>query len=292
MASVASVSPTLTALLASWTWRPDVVVVVLAFGTAYLRGWLRLRRRRADAVDRWRPTAYLGGLLAIVLALLSPIDALGSLLFFMHMSQHELLTMVAPPLLLLSDPLPVILWGLPPRLRRRLGTMLAPGGTLRIGLTWLTWMPVAWCLFVGTVWAWHAPVAYGASLRYGLVHDVQHLSFFGTALLFWWPIIDPAPRVRGHIHHALRVVYVIPAALQSQVLGLIFAFFTRVLYPHYEAVPRLWGFSPIQDQSAAGLLMMQLEGMIYLGVVLLLVARMFHHDERLTRWREEHGLEP
>jgi cytochrome c oxidase assembly factor CtaG len=94
---------------------------------------------------------------------------------------------------------------------------------------------------------------YGASLRSELVHDAQHLSFFATAVLFWWPVIDPAPHLHGYLHHALRVAYVVPAAFQSQALGLIFAFFAGLaLYPHYEAVPRLWGLTPLQDQSVRG----------------------------------------
>ena len=92
-------------------------------------------------------------------------------------------------------------------------------------------------------------------------------------MLFWWPIIDPAPRIRGYVHHGIRVLYAIPAALQSQALGLLFAFFaSRLVYPHYLAMPRLFGMSAEQDQSAAGLLMMQVEGLVYLGVILGLIA--------------------
>jgi cytochrome c oxidase assembly factor CtaG len=156
----------------------------------------------------------------------------------------------------------------------------------------MTAMPVTWPLYVMTLWTWHWPEAYGASLRFEAVHDAQHLSFFTAALLFWWPIVNPAPALHGHRHHALRIAYSVPAAFQSQALGLIFAFFSRVLYPHYEAVPRLWGFTAREDQSVAGLIMMQVEGLTYLLVVLVLVARMLSHDERMTRLREEHGSEP
>jgi len=286
------VDVTLSAVLQSWQWRSDVALVVGALGTVYLVGWYRLRCRDPRGAPGWRLAVYLGGLVALCLALLSPIDTLGSLLFVVHMTQHELLTMVAPPLLLLGNPFPTILWGLPSGLRRRTAELLRPNARTRRALQVLTSMPVAWPLYVATLWGWHAPVAYATSLRDELVHNVQHVSFFVTALLFWWPIVDPAPKLRGHIHHALRLLYVIPAAFQSQALGLIFAFFSSVLYPHYLAVPRLWGFTPLQDQSAAGLLMMQVEGMIYLAVVLLLVARMFAHDERMTRLREQHSVEP
>jgi len=287
------VDATLTAILLSWRWRPDVIAVVVALGGLYIAGWWRLHRRHAEAAPAWQLALYLAGLGAIGLALLSPIDPLGSLLFFMHMAQHELLMMVAPPLLLLGNPLPIVLWGLPASLRRRAASLLTPGARTRRVLALLTWMPIAWPLYVGTVWGWHLPAAYEASLRWDAVHNTQHLAFFTAALLFWWPIVDPAPRLHGHIHHAVRIAYAIPAAFQSQTLGIVFSFLaTRVLYPHYEAVPRLWGFTALQDQSAAGLLMMQVEGLIYLGVVLLLVARMFAYDERMTRLREEHGLEP
>jgi cytochrome c oxidase assembly factor CtaG len=279
-------------LLLAWKWRSDVALVVAAFGAAYLVGWCRLRRRDVRAAPGWPLALYLGGLVTVCLALLSPIDALGSLLFFVHMTQHELLTMVAPPLLLLGNPFPVVLWGLPTRWRLRIASLLVPGAWPRRAFRAATAMPVTWLVYVVTVWVWHWPPAYQASLRSGLVHDAQHLSFFVAALLFWWPVINPAPMLHGHRHHAIRVAYVVAAAFQSQMLGLIFAFSGRVFYPHYDAVPRLWGFTALQDQSAAGLLMMQAEGLIYLGTVLALVGRMFSYEARMTRLREEHGLGP
>ena len=284
--------PTLTSLLSSWRWRTDVIAVLATLAAAYVVGWQRLRARDARSAPAWRLPLYLGGLVVLGLALLSPIDTLGSLLFFVHMIQHELLTMAAPPLLLLGNPLPMVLWGLPVGLRLRAGRLLVPGTRLRTVLRLMTAMPVTWPLYVMTLWTWHWPEAYGASLRFEAVHDTQHLSFFTAALLFWWPIVNPAPVLHGHRHHALRIAYAVPAAFQSQALGLIFAFFSKVLYPHYEAVPRLWGLTALEDQRVAGLIMMQVEGLTYLLVVLVLVARMLSHDERITRLREEHGFEP
>ena len=278
--------PPLTAVLSSWAWRSDVAAVVTTLAAVYVVGWVRLHGRRASAVPVWRLAAYLGGLLAIVLALLSPIGTLGSVLFVMHMSQHELLAMIAPPLLLLGNPLPVVLWGLPAGLRVRVGHLLEPGGVGRRGLRRATWMPLTWPLYVLTVWLWHLPAAYGASLASSLAHDAQHLSFFVTALLFWWPVIDPAPRLGARIHDAWRVAYVIPAAFQSQVLGLIFAFYPSLIYPQYAAMPRLWGLTALQDQSTAGVVMMQVDGLVYLAAVLLLVARMLGREERRTSLEE------
>ena len=96
--------PTLKALLASWQWRPDVAFVVAGFAAAYVVGWWRLRRRRPGAARPWQLILYLTGLAVIALALLSPIDTFATWLFTLHMIEHELLTMVAPPLLLLANP--------------------------------------------------------------------------------------------------------------------------------------------------------------------------------------------
>lgn len=279
--------PTLKAFLASWDWRSDVLFVVVVLGTVYANGWRRLRKRRIPAPRTWRLASYWGGLIAVSMALLSPIDVFASWLFFMHMVQHELLTMVAPPLLLLANPLPTLLWGLPPRLRREVGRLLIPNAALRRGLTALTLMPVAWTLHVATVWGWHLSPGYEAALQNDLIHDLEHLSFFLTALLFWWPIINPAPRLHGHIHHGLRIAYAIPSLFQSLVLGAFYAFIsTRVLYPSYLAVPRLWGLTALQDQGLGGMLMMEVEGLIYLATALLLVAKMLDREERMVRLHE------
>ena len=285
--------PTIQAVLLSWNWRPDVLTVVAVCAVTYVTGWWQLRQRHPLVVPGWRLAVYLGGLAVVVMALVSPIDALGSLLFTAHMAQHELLTMVAPPLLLLGNPLAIALWAVPAAVRPRAGRLLLPAAWLRRALWALTLMPVAWVAYVATVWGWHHPSAYGASLRSDVVHDAQHLSFFLVALLFWWPIVDPAPRLHGHRHQALRLAYVVPAAFQSQALGFVFVFISsRVLYPHYLAVPRVLGLTPLQDQVSAGLLMMEFEGLVYLGVVLLLVAGFLRHEERTTLRDERFRLPP
>src|SRR5690606_15674955 len=124
--------------LLSWDWKIEVIVVLALAGTLYSRGWWLLRQR-AGAGQRyrravrsrwrlavtWRLVAYWAGLFFIALALLSPIDALGQQLFFMHMIQHLLLIMIAPPLLLVANPMPFVLWGLPDGLRRRVGGLFS-----------------------------------------------------------------------------------------------------------------------------------------------------------------------
>ena len=107
----------------AWSWRPAVLLVVGALAALYVRGWWRLHRapRTRGAAPGWRLAAYLAGLASVILALCSPIELLAELSFTAHMIQHQLLIMAAPPLLLLAAPFPMILWGLPPRVRRRVG---------------------------------------------------------------------------------------------------------------------------------------------------------------------------
>lgn len=285
--------PTLKAVLASWQWRPDVALVVAGLGAVYVTGWCRLRRRKPKAVRPWRLALYLCGLAVIILALLSPLDTFAPWLFTLHMVEHQLLTMVAPPLLLLANPLPVVLWALPRNPRHALGRLLARGALVRRGFRRLTWMPVTWVLYMVILWSWHLPGPYQAALQDDVLHNGQHLSFFASALLFWWPLINPAPRLHGHIPYGFRIVYVIAAVVPVSLPTMSIALFARqAFYPHYETVPRLWGLTALQDQITGWALMGTVDGLIYMIAFLLLFARMLHCEERVTRLRETIDAKP
>ena len=288
-APAATIDPTLTAFFSAWSFRADVMLVLMVVAAAYTCGWWRLSSRGHWSTARgWRPAACLTGLMALGLALLSPIDRFASMLFTLHMVQHLLLIMVAAPLLLLADPLPTVLWALPRRTRRRVGRLFSREAAVRQVLWILTWMPVAWLVFMGNLWSWHHPAAYQAALRHEVIHDLEHLTFFGTALLFWWPIINPAPRVHGRIHPGhptLPILYLMTATAQNVVLGALIALPQRVLYPFYAAAPRLWGLNPLSDQALGGGIMWVAAHM-YLLPILLIVARMLSEEERATRERE------
>jgi putative membrane protein len=283
-APAAALDPTLTAFFSAWSFRADVMLVLMVLAVAYTCGWWRLSRRGHWRTARgWQSAAYLTGLMVLGLALLSPIDRFASLLLTLHMGQHLLLIMVAAPLVLLADPLPTFLWALPRRTRHRIGRLFSRDAAVRQVLWILTWMPVAWLVFVGHLWAWHHPVAYQAALRHEIIHDLEHLTFFGTALLFWWPIINPAPRVHGRIHPGhptLHILYLMTAAAQTVVLGALIALPERVLYPFYTAAPRLWGLTPLNDQALGGGIMW-VSAHMYLLPILLVVARLLAEEERV-----------
>ena len=220
-------------ILSAWSWYPSVIGGLLGLLGLYL------------AVTRLRPPRqfawFVLGMLAVVLALLSPLDILSDkYLFSAHMIQHLLLVLVAPPLLLL---------GLPRAPVRRL---LAREFPLRIE-GWLRYPLVTWILGIGTLWIWHLPALYAETLADERVHITEHVSFLVTGTIFWWPLVGPAASKALNTFFAL--VYLFTAALANSILGIIFTFAPTLIYTGYQnpddslrILPLLrerWGLSPI-----------------------------------------------
>lgn len=210
----------------------------------------------------------------VVVALASPLDTLAHERFAAHMLQHMLLTMVAVPLLLLADPLPALLWALPRVLRRRIGRALARGATLRLTWASLTAPIVAWPAHVVTLWLWHLPILYDAALADGALHVLQHVSFFATALLFWWPLIAPAPRLGRPAGFGLRIVYAVVAGFQTAALGLLLAAGARPLYAVHAGAA-----DALADQSLGGVVMLSVGGAVDMLAVLTLLWRFLGAQE-------------
>jgi putative membrane protein len=256
-------------VLTDWHWRWDVISVLFIFATLYLRGWLRLRRTGGEA-NLSQLIFYALALSAIGCALLSPLDDLASYLLIAHMAQHELLIMLAPPLILLGNPVAVLMWGLGGRARLQTGHLLTRHSALRRVRDWLGWMPVAWSLYVVNLWAWHHPVLYEAALRQPRIHDLEHILFFLTALVFWWPVIRPVSRPAPG-KDALRILYLFLAATQDALLSGVIALSSKILYPYYETALRLWDLTPREDQIGGGIVMFGVGSMTYLIGILVLV---------------------
>ncbi len=273
-------TPAGSVTLTDWHARFDVLAILFIFGGAFTLGWGRLRSRNPLAAPAWQLISYLAGVAMICLALLSPIDALSSILFTVHMTQHLILLMMAPLFLLLANPMAASLWGFPTKLRLTIARLLTRRSYFRRALWALTFMPVTWALYVIDLWAWHYPLLYQAALRNPRVHDLEHLLFFFTALLFWWPIVNPAPRLHKTRSYGYRIIYLVAATLQNTLLGMAIAIPERVLYPFYALVPHPEDFSPINDQALGGGIMWT-SGHMYLIPILVLLARMLSHEHKI-----------
>jgi cytochrome c oxidase assembly factor CtaG len=261
------------ALLRSWTFDPWLAVLLGLSAAIYVRGWLRLHRRAPQRFAVGHIAVFLSGLAAIVIALESPLHALGPELLQAHMIQHLLLLMVAPPLIWLGAPLLPMLHGLPRRLRRRwMGPLLAWPPLVRIGRGFVH-PALAWVAFVGSTWAWHMPALYERALASDTWHYAQHACFLATALAFWWPVVQPWPS-RLQWPRSVMLLYLILADLQNTVLSAWLIFAERLLYPGYGTMPRLWGISPLDDQAAAGALMWVPGSVAFLLPVAWLVGQM------------------
>jgi cytochrome c oxidase assembly factor CtaG len=272
--------PVLSAVLLSWDWRLDVSAVLLLMGSLYSLGWWRIRRQATGqqrlATGR-RLVTYLIGLLMVAIALMSPVDVLSGQLFFMHMIQHKLLIVFAPALLWMANPLPFYLWGLPPRLRRRAGGLLSPASPFRRTLRAVTAPGLVWLTFVAILVGWHDPNAYDAALRSRLVHDIEHLTFFGSAMLFWWQVVGAGPRLHT-MSRGMRLAYVLGVVPVNMAIGVTIAFASQPIYTYYTAMPRLWGISVMLDQMISGVIMWIPGSEMYIYAALVLIARMVQSE--------------
>ena len=270
-------------LWSAWTWSPTVLAG-LAFGAwVYARGVRALWRRGGTGrvVSEWRVASYFAGLASLFIALVSPVDAIGGALFAVHMTQHLLLMMVAAPLIVLGDPVTVTLWALPLRWRRRVGLTFRRTRWLRAAWGALSLAPIAWTLHVVTLWLWHAPIFYEMALQAEPVHEFEHATFFLTALLFWWLLFAPHGR---RLNIGAKVAYLFAAMLQGTILGAVITFARHPWYWSYFGTTKAWGFTPLEDQQLAGLIMWIPAGLIYLAALLpLLFAELLGRDRKVGR---------
>ena len=262
----------------AWSWEPGVL---LALGTAavlYAWGW---RRRaagsRRSAARRLEAGAFWAGWLTLALALVSPLHAMGGALLWVHMAQHELLMVVAAPLLVLGRPLIVWLWAMP---GRRVGAAI---GRLHPVARQLGRVEVAWTIHAAAILVWHVPTLYDSSVRSEILHAIQHASFLGSAVLFWWSVLTEA-RLRSR--HGGAILSLFTTAMYTGGLGALLTVSAVPWYRAYGAAAPLWGLTPLEDQQLAGLIMWIPAGVSYLIGTLWLVMRWLRESEGRAIRRE------
>jgi cytochrome c oxidase assembly factor CtaG/polyferredoxin len=272
-----AVNPDLSdAIAASWSFPLWATLSLLLTALVYWRGWRRARLTRPAELPGWRAASFFAGLAAIWLAIASPLDVLGNWLLLAHMVQHLVLMSVAPPLLLLGAPTVPLLRGLPGGwVRDGLGPLFTSRTVHAIG-RFLTHPATGWIAMNVAYIGWHVPPAYELALRSPAWHEIEHACFLFTSLLFWWTVLQPWPS-RARWSRWAVVPYLVTADLVNTALSAFLAFSGRVLYPTYEAAPRIFGLTAMQDQAAAGAFMWVVGSAIYLvpaiGVTMALLSR-------------------
>lgn len=275
-------------LWSAWTLSLPITLPLVATLVLYVAGTRALWRRAGGGrgVSGWRAAAFVLGWLALVVALVSPLHALGEALFSAHMAQHELLMTIAAPLLVLGRPLVPALFALPPGARRG-ASRWTRAPAFRNAWSRLTRPGTAWLLHAVAIWGWHLPRLYEATLRNDLVHTLQHVSFLGTALLFWWTVLHPSWAGRG-----LALLSLFTTMLHTGALGAILTVSPAVWYPAYAGTTRAWGLTPLEDQQLGGLVMWIPGGAAYLVAALALLGSSLRESgRRAPTWGRVKGVE-
>ncbi len=195
------------------------------------------------------------------------------------MVQHLLLTLVAAPLLLLSNSMPVLMWALPPRYRGSVGGIFSRPGAARSLLRWLTRPLIAGVLFVVIQWGWHQPLAYQWALENRWAHYFEHVTFFASALLFWWPVIGAAP-LPSPLGYPGRMAYAFLGWMPNTMLGAGLTLSHGPLYSFYVASANAYGIDPGSDQQLAGLIMWIPGDILFATILMLLFVAYINHEER------------
>ncbi len=260
------------AVFASWSFGTPVTVVLLVTLAIYVRGWLAGRHLVHSSLDFTRLAAFVGGLLAVFVALSSPLNSFDSFFLAAHMTQHLLLIAIAPPLLLLGKPFLPILRGLPRSfVKEALGPFLTCGPLRRVGEI-VTSLPFAWLAAALSTVLWHIPRLYELALSFPTWHGIQHACFFWTGVLYWWPVIKQMPGKDRYPEWAF-IPYLLFADIVNTALSAYFIFSGAVLYPSYQTV-RLAGFSSQNDQALAGCIMWVPGSLVYLIPAFVMASRL------------------
>lgn len=265
--------------ISSWNWPPVIVASLALTAILYTAGTIRMVRRSANPKLHAPAVAFfVAGWLSLLIALDSPLHELGEQLFWVHMTQHEILMMISAPLLVLGRPLIPFLWALPQRWRERVANI---GRARSFRTMWDGFSsPVsAWLISALALWVWHLPWLFDKTLQNDWMHAAQHTTFLLTALLFWWPLTNPAPR----FGYGSAIVYVFTTALHTSILGALLTFAPRPWYSPYVSTAPLWHLTALEDQQLGGLIMWIPAGTLLIAVGLWLVVKWLSQSQ--VRWQ-------
>jgi cytochrome c oxidase assembly factor CtaG len=275
-------APDAGALALGWSFDLTIWLPLAAAAAAYLWAVRRVNAAHpANPVPRDRPAFFLLGLSAIAVALQSGIERYDTTLFSVHMVQHVILIFLAAPAIVLAAPITLVLRVATPGTRRDRILPLLQSRVVRV----IGHPLVAWLLFTTVMWGTHFSPLFDAALENAWLHDLEHVLYLASSMLFWWPIVgrDPSPWRMGH---PARLLFLFMQMPFNSFLGVAILFSGTVLYPHYATTGRPWGPTPLEDQQAAGALMWGLGDAGFLLAMLLAAVAWMRHEEAVTRRRE------
>lgn len=266
-------------VLTQWTFEPVTMIVLLGSASLYAAGVIA--NRRAGAVwSRSSTAAFSAGIVVLVVALVSPVDVYADISFSAHMTQHLLLTLLAPPLLALGAPITLALRAASPAMRRRLiAALRTPVASA------LAHPLVGWTLFAGVPVIVHASPLFDLALRSTPWHAFEHGLWLTAALIFWWPVVgvDPNPHPVVWPVRLLSLFLAMPA---MSFLAVAIYSARAPLYPTYASLPAPWGEGAFGDQRNAAVIMW-LAGNLALVVAMLVTAAAWKRDDDARQHRRE-----
>jgi putative membrane protein len=248
-----------------------------------LLGCLLLAAAYGHVVVRWRPegeppvpraqiASFAGGTLVLFLSLNGPLHELSdNFLFSAHMVQHLIITLIVPPLWLMGLPQ----WSLRPLLRRHAAYACARAVTGPL---------VAFALYNVTFIGWHFPAAYNGALVNHDLHILQHIMFIGASLLMWWPVVSPVPALE-RLQTPTRILYLFALGIPMSIVSAIITLAGHALYPWYEAAPRVFELTALDDQQLGGLIMW-VPGMLVFWIAITIIFFRWSRREEREEWRE------
>ncbi len=250
-------------ILNDWTLPLPLTFSILAFALVYLVGWVRIRRTRPRQFPLWRLYSFELGMLVLWGSIGSPMDGLADALLSAHMVEHLLLMSVVPPLVLLGAPVVPLLRGLPRWALRWVARPLLRLGWLRGVVNFILRPAPAWLAMNVTLLAWHVPAAYDFALENEHWHDVEHICFLFTSLLFWWCLLRPWPAEKQRRSWFL-IPYLVTADFVNTGLSAFLAFCGRPVYSYYVNNPNPFGVSLVDDQVLGAVIMWIFGSMVFL----------------------------
>jgi putative membrane protein len=268
------------AFLHHWSIEPGVALCIAIPAILYARGTRALWRSAGigRGVKTLSVFAFASGMLALAIALLSPVDAVADSLMSAHMVQHLILILVAPPLLIAGNPFRVLVWSMPKEWRLGWITRFVKSRVVCAVAAAVTAPLVAFTLHASALLVWHMPTAYDAAVASETIHGLEHLTFFGTALLYWWVVMAPQPF--RQISRLAGIPYVVAMSVIGGAIGAVLTFASAPLYSSYALTAPVFGMSQLDDQQLAGLIMWIPGSVLYLIAASLVFVEMLNRASR------------